>query len=124
MTKAQPSNAYQTAARALNASANLPLHERIFHDALKDARDKAVSGNDPRLLSKLSVIRDETSMKAMIQQELERGVIGPKAAKRVSRRVAKFCEKIDRLGDLALRISEARMTPRTSTMSWTPSHLT
>ena len=123
MTTIQSSNAYQSAAQALQTSANLPLHERIFCDALKDARNRAVSGNDSKLLSKLSVIRDETSVKAVIQQELEKGVIGSSAGKRVSRRVARFCEKVDRLGDLALRISEARMSSPFSTIPSTPSHI-
>ena len=111
MATAQPPNAYQSAAQALNSSANRSLHERIFDDALKDARRQAGSRKDQILLSKLSRIHDEASMKATIEQELKNGAIGPNAEKKASRRIAHFCAKVDKSLDLLWRISEASEAP-------------
>jgi hypothetical protein len=108
MSAPSPPTAYESAAQVLSASAQRPLHERIFHDALNDARAEASNDDDTRLLAKLAVIRDRASMKTALEKELNQD---PHTAKRPSRRVARFCGSVDRWFDVAWRISEASRSP-------------
>ncbi len=100
MSMATPtiSHNFQSLAAQAQAVHNRRDSERLFYEALEDARAKASSENDTRLIRKLASIDDRALIENTVKHELQ---------SRVGRSVIKFSESLKGAADIALMLSES-----------------
>ena len=98
-SSATPST-FQSLAAQAQAAHNRRDSERLFFEALEDARAEASSENDTKLLQKLASIDDKALLKNTVKHELQ---------SRLGRKFVKFSESLNRAAEIALILSECSM---------------
>jgi hypothetical protein len=115
----EPSIGFLNAARAATLTQNLPLHEKIFHEAFQDARDAATNEGDRKLLTLLTSIQDPASIQETFEKTLQNArASGPLAKKRMSRKIARLCTKADKTFQLFLRLIDFRAFIHSSSLAF------
>ena len=99
------SHTFQSLAASAVAAYNRKDSERLFYEALEDARAEASSDNDTGLVRRLASIDDQALLKNTVKHELQG---------RVGRRVIKFTESLNGAAQIALAISECSMLQLTT----------